>query len=551
MNTINIREALLNIDKQTSCEYDLTTLYEACKLNDEDKHQLVKYIDAYDHPSVIGEFLASKCDGLSEAVEDDVTEGDMKKIIDDVNEGEDHTLWALMNKADNLDECVEEESELKEDSNWRTNPSNSKEVASYVYNKIRSDDNFTSDDSRYWYFDRAVSEGDDAVLVTEVSSVPNTAKYSFSMENDSVDMDFYVDQFADTWYVVDNNPSFLEEGLWDDIKKVGKAVGHEIKNSKVYQNNIGAAKTAIKNTVDKVKSTDAYKNISNAVKDTDTYKNVKGKVNAAKQTLRDTKADNNRKPEDYMETVKGKNYNVSDLTYTLNGKQITPDEYIKMNGFQRKRAKVTVPNGIRPIQEGMWDYELDESLTEDSKHVEFNDKYFPRVDIEDKSRYDYVNYKGRDFAYDKKNSMLIYLFKDDEEVADVGQDNAPWREIDAVRLSSDNWNNKEYRNDYLQAYIFDLDSESSYLAQDFIQNELPLYQSKDESLTEEDEPHTREQVEKDLNRLTKNFTVSDDVLVCGCKEEADYAKDTLKQYYSYVNVDKTGSWFKVAFSGRI
>ena len=32
---------------------------------------------------------------------------------------------------------------------------------------------------------------------------------------------------------------------------------------------------------------------------------------------------------------------------------------------------------------------------------------------------------------------------------------------------------------------FDLDSESSYLAQDFIDNELPYYQNKNESLNEE------------------------------------------------------------------
>lgn len=81
-----------------------------------------------------------------------------------------------------------------------------------------------------------------------------------------------------------------------------------------------------------------------------------------------------------------------------------------------------------------------------------------------------------------------------------------------------------------------------------------LITAMNESINEDSDseiPYTREQVEDDIRRLTKNFTVSDDVLTCGYEEEADYAEDTLKQHYSHVNVDKAGSWFKVAFSGRI
>lgn len=110
MKNINIREALLELDKRTSCQYDLTTLYEACKLDDNDKNQLVKYIDAYDHPSVIGGFLASKCEALSEELgDDDVSD---LKVIDDINCGEDHTLWSL---ADKLEDDALELKELTED----------------------------------------------------------------------------------------------------------------------------------------------------------------------------------------------------------------------------------------------------------------------------------------------------------------------------------------------------------------------------------------------------------------------------------------------------
>ena len=122
-------------------------------------------------------------------------------------------------------------------------------------------------------------------------------------------------------------------------------------------------------------------------------------------------------------------------------------------------------------------------LTEDEKSIAFNDKYFPRVDVNNTSRYDTTEFKDKFFAYDKANNVLIYLFKDDEEVSEMGWDNAPWRELDSAGLSSDNWNDKESREDYLHAYTFDLNSESSYLVQDFIDNELPYYQSKNEALS--------------------------------------------------------------------
>ena len=138
--------------------------------------------------------------------------------------------------------------------------------------------------------------------------------------------------------------------------------------------------------------------------------------------------------------------------------------------------------------------ESKESLTEDDKSTALNDKYFPRVDINNTSRYDTAEFEDKFFAYDKKNNVLIYLFKDDEEVSEMGWDNAPWRELDSAGLSSDNWNDEEARNDYLDQYTFDLDSEASYLAQDFIDNELPYYQNKNESLNEDD-------IDTVLNRL--------------------------------------------------
>ena len=101
MKQINIREALLELDRKTDARYDLTTLYEACKLDDDDKQKLVKYIDAYDHPATINKFLSSKCDAITEALGDDDV-SDMK-IIDEINDGGDQTLWSLMNKFEDED----------------------------------------------------------------------------------------------------------------------------------------------------------------------------------------------------------------------------------------------------------------------------------------------------------------------------------------------------------------------------------------------------------------------------------------------------------------
>lgn len=108
MKHINIREALLTIDKNTDCQYDLTSLYEACKLNDEDKKQLVKYIDGVADPEVINGFLATKCDAISEELDDDDV-SDMKGIIDDINCGEDHSIWKLMDKFEDEDKKLNEE----------------------------------------------------------------------------------------------------------------------------------------------------------------------------------------------------------------------------------------------------------------------------------------------------------------------------------------------------------------------------------------------------------------------------------------------------------
>lgn len=134
---------------------------------------------------------------------------------------------------------------------------------------------------------------------------------------------------------------------------------------------------------------------------------------------------------------------------------------------------------------------LDESkkvtIKEDSG-IDFNDKYFPRVDITDTTTYDIYDYKNHKFAYDKTKSLLIDLFQDEDEVTEMGDD-APWRELDAVGLSRDHWDHD--RDEYLDEYISDQDNEAESLVQNFMEYEFDDYYkdvSESLELTEYEEP---------------------------------------------------------------
>lgn len=84
--------------------------------------------------------------------------------------------------------------------------------------------------------------------------------------------------------------------------------------------------------------------------------------------------------------------------------------------------------------------------------AQFNNKYFPRVDITDKERYTFYKYKGHNFVYDMDDALLIEVFQDEDEVAELG-DEAPWRELDAVGLRNSNWMDKETRDEYIDEYL--------------------------------------------------------------------------------------------------
>lgn len=82
MKRINIRESLIQMDRNTSCKYDLTTMYESVSLTEEKKKELVKYIDAYDIDAT-NKFLGNEVSsqGLTEFYDDDFSDEEIASIM--------------------------------------------------------------------------------------------------------------------------------------------------------------------------------------------------------------------------------------------------------------------------------------------------------------------------------------------------------------------------------------------------------------------------------------------------------------------------------------
>ena len=132
MKKVNIREALLDMDKQTYCQYDLYTLYEACNLQECDKKEIAKMISDDKSPEDIYDKLVDKfSDSVTTTDDDDIS--DMKEsfgddlidsqYLDDTSDG--HWSWdydddELANiyggdtKYDNHPDGIEESQSLAE-----------------------------------------------------------------------------------------------------------------------------------------------------------------------------------------------------------------------------------------------------------------------------------------------------------------------------------------------------------------------------------------------------------------------------------------------------
>lgn len=82
MKRINLKESLLEIDKQTDFKYTLTDLYEACMLEDDDKKKLVQYVEDKDIPAMSA-MLSNAAGVMSENVSDDLSDDEVTLVEDD------------------------------------------------------------------------------------------------------------------------------------------------------------------------------------------------------------------------------------------------------------------------------------------------------------------------------------------------------------------------------------------------------------------------------------------------------------------------------------
>lgn len=167
-------------------------------------------------------------------------------------------------------------------------------------------------------------------------------------------------------------------------------------------------------------------------------------------------------------------------------------------------------------------------MTEFEKDVEFNDKYFPRVDIKNREKYSPLfKFRNKVFVYDKKNSLVINVFQDEEEIEEWGKTKTPWREMEAVGLSRENWEDKEAREEYLEEYCDEIEEEDAYLIADaqrefglsenlnegYIKDELNPVLWENEELKPEIKEKILEVVEEFSNNLDFELKIKDIELV--------------------------------------
>lgn len=105
---------------------------------------------------------------------------------------------------------------------------------------------------------------------------------------------------------------------------------------------------------------------------------------------------------------------------------------------------------------------------------------------------DLYPYGNKFFRYNYTDALVTMLSKASEEEIKEEQewkaehngrglfdlieiDNVFYYKWESVGLSKEHWDDEECRKEYLSQYINDVEEESSYLAEEFVKYELPLY----------------------------------------------------------------------------
>ena len=79
------------------------------------------------------------------------------------------------------------------------------------------------------------------------------------------------------------------------------------------------------------------------------------------------------------------------------------------------------------------------------------------------------NYKfmGKTFRYDYEDCIVEWIYKDDET--------GNWEVLDGVGLRTENWKNKEVRDEYLAEWCDEIAEETAYEMDFFMKYEWPMY----------------------------------------------------------------------------
>jgi hypothetical protein len=401
MKKINIKESLLQIDKLTDCKYDLTSLYESCRLDEKKKEQLVKYIDAYDHEGM-SRFLQNEVGGcMTENCGDDLTD---KELQEELGEGfvhmTDETTYNPLVTGETLkigDMVYDEETGHK--LKVLTIASNSK-------------------------YSREIGFGDTVNQRTFSQYVGNNSLWELAVEGDTAyetadDIEFEFHPREDL--TADLNK--IDEGLWDDVKKVGKAVGSAIKNDTPIGRGLTQVARGIKNdlkTAAKATGLDKVgKAAKDAFKDTDLYKGYQADKGAsvAAQTITKQK-DKMRHPDNLSKYIVRMKDKYPMLDYTSSNSRITQEIKKVCNEKGWDFEQVLKKAGLK-LREA-----LNESVDKTSLEAEIrstvaallDDDYMPVVEVSEEDGYIKVEVRAEvdyDMLTELSNKLDVIVQKYD------------------------------------------------------------------------------------------------------------------------------------------
>ena len=321
MGKINLKEELLKIDRQTNFKYTLTDLYEACMLDEKKKGKLVQYIEDRDIPSM-SSMLSNEAGVMTENVSDDLSDNELKE-------------WAEEDDGFDFDD------EFKAYYDGYTSDDDDDSTYEYVHRKsVLDSDGFYTDYT--WYKNRITGMN---VFVFGDRDLYTPADGYFDFETDS---DEEAEEWFDSYRGFADDDDLLDEGIF---AVAGDALGKGVKDIWQGAKNFGrglrdTGKDMAKTAKAVGKSIgDEFKQSKNAAKMRDVGRALKGANN-----VDEFKADYRKRQEARRKSNVKRNHtwggrqgksigDVQDWVYVIDGKKYSYDEFMKLPGDQRKKAK--------------------------------------------------------------------------------------------------------------------------------------------------------------------------------------------------------------------